>query len=460
MRAALPTLAVAWLVAVPARADDLHDIYRELVETDTTHAAGSTTVAAQAMAKRLLAAGVPAADVQVLVPDGRPSKGNLVARLRGTGAKPPLLLLAHLDVVDARKEDWTTDPFKLVEKDGYYYGRGTIDDKAMAAIWVDLVARLARAKARPERDLILALTADEESGPDNGVSWLLAKHKDLIAAEYALNEGGGGQIKNGKYTANDVQVAEKVYANFQLEATNAGGHSSRPTKDNAITHLAGGLARVGAFDFPVRLDETARAMLAALARIPGMPDARDLAAAAVHPSPAVVARLSKSSYYNALLRTTCVATLVNAGHAENALPQRAQANVNCRILPGEDPKAVQKTLERVIADPGVHVTPVGQIDSAGPSPLRPELMQAVADLTETMWPGIIVLPAMSTGATDGRFLRAAGIPCYGVSGIFSDVDDPRAHGKDERLGVKQLGEGAVFLNRLVTRLTGLPSQGE
>jgi len=447
------------LLALPARGDELHDVYRELIEIDTTHSTGSTTAAAQAVANRLLAAGMPAADVQVLIPPGKPTKGNLVARLRGTGARRPLLLLAHLDVVEARKEDWTTDPFKLVEKDGYYYGRGTTDDKAMVAIWTEIFVHLASAKARPDRDLILALTADEESGPDNGVAWLIATHKDLISAEYALNEGAGGQIKDGKYTANGVQLSEKVYANFQLEVTNPGGHSSRPTKDNAITRLAAGLVKLGAYDFPARLDDTTRAMLAALGKIPGMKDARDLTAAAAKGDPAVLARLSKNSFYNALLRTTCVATTVTAGHAENALPQRAQANVNCRILPGEAPAEVEKTLVRVLADPAIKVAPVGQIDASAPSPLLPELMGAVTDLTAAMWPGIVVLPSMSTGATDGRYLRAAGIPCYGVSGIFSDVDDPRAHGKDERLGTKQLDEGAIFLQRLVARLAGLPTPG-
>ncbi len=451
-------LAALLLAAAAARADELRDVYQELLEIDTTHDAGSATKAAEAMAARLKAAGMPAADVQVLVPPGKPTKGNLVARLRGAGGKKPLLLLAHIDVVEARKEDWTTDPFKLVEKDGYYYARGTSDDKAMAAIWVETLIRLTKEGAKPGRDIIVALTADEEGGPDNGVEWLLANHRDLIDAAYALNEGGGGQIKDGKYVANEVQVSEKVYQSFQLEVTNPGGHSSRPIKDNAIYHLAGGLTRLAKHDFPAKLDDGTRAMLTALSRIPGMADARDLAAAARSLDPKVVARLSKSPNYNAMLRTTCVATMVQAGHAENALPQRARATVNCRLLPGEDPAAVQKTLVDVLADPAIHVTPIAPAGRSPSSALLPELMKAVGELTAAMWPGVVVMPSMSSGATDGRFLRAAGIPCYGVSGIFRDVDDVRAHGKDERLGVKQLDEGRTFLFRLVRRLTDLPDK--
>jgi len=451
---------LAWTVVLiagrVASADELTDIYRELIQTDTTHAAGSTTAAAELAAKRLLAAGLPASDVQVLFPPDRPMKGNLVARLRGTGARPPLLLLAHLDVVDARREDWTTDPFQLVEKDGFFYGRGTTDDKAMAAIWVDTLVRLARAGAHPDRDLIVALTADEESGPDNGVAWLLAKHKNLVEAAFVLNEGGAGQIKDGRYVANEVQVAEKVYANFKLEVTNPGGHSSRPTRDNAIVHLAAGLARLGAHEFPVELDDTTRAMFASLGRIPGMKDAADLAAMARKPAPALGARLAKTVYYNALMRTTCVPTIVEAGHAVNALPQRARANVNCRILPGKDPKAVQATLIRVLADPLIKVTQDGEIDAAGPSALTPEILQPIVEVTKAMWPGVDIVPAMSTGATDGRYFRAAGVPCFGVSGLFGDMDDVRAHGRDERMGVKQLAEGDLFLRRLVARLSGLP----
>src|SRR5262249_17746803 len=275
----LCALAALLLGAGSVRADELRDIYQELLEIDTTHDAGSTTKAAEAMAARLRAAGMPAADVQVFVPRGKPTKGNLVARLRGGGGgKKPILLLAHIDVVEAHKEDWTTDPFKLVEKDGYYYARGTSDDKAMAAIWVETLIRLVKEGARPGRDLIVALTADEEGGPDNGVEWLLANHRDVIDAAYALNEGGGGQIKDGRYVANEVQVSEKVFQSFQLEVTNVGGHSSRPIKDNAIYHLAGGLTRLAHHDFPARLDDGRRAMLIALSQIPGMKDARDLAA--------------------------------------------------------------------------------------------------------------------------------------------------------------------------------------
>jgi acetylornithine deacetylase/succinyl-diaminopimelate desuccinylase-like protein len=431
-------------------------IYQELVEIDTTHDNGSTTAAAEAVARRLRAAGWPAADVQVLGPS--PRKGNLVARLRGTGARKPILLLGHLDVVAARREDWSLDPFKLTERDGYFYGRGTDDMKSLVAIWVATLLRL-RQEGRPlDRDLVLALTADEENGNENGVQWLLAGKRPLIEAAYALNEGGGGEIKGGHYRANDVQAAEKEYFSFQLEARNKGGHSSLPEPDNAIVHVAEAVARVHHHQFPARLIPVTRAYFKEVAGLEQGALAADLRALAASSEgkpldAALVSRLGRSAFYNARLRTTCVPTQVQGGHAENALPQRATAVVNCRLLPGDTPDQVRGALVQAIADPAVTVTALSERTGAPPSPLLPELMTAVGAVTAAMWPGVVVLPVLQAGATDGRFLRAAGIPTYGVSGLFHDVDDVRAHGKDERIPVRSLYEAQEFVYRLLTTLT-------
>lgn len=349
------------------------DIFEQLIEINTTHSTGSTTDAARAMALRLREAGIPERDIHVLGP--HPDKGNLVVRIPGTGRRPPLLLLAHLDVVEALPEDWSFDPFTFRELDAFFYGRGTTDDKAMAAIWIANLIRLAEEGFTPDRDIIVALTADEEGGPHNGVQWLLANHRDLIDAEYALNEGGGGQLKNGERLLNEVQASEKVYLSFSLEVHNPGGHSSRPTKENAIYRLARGLDRLAAYEFPVVLNEITRAFFERMSRIEAGQGAADmLAATGTPPDAQAVARLSRSPYYNALLRTTCVATQVQAGHAENALPQSARATVNCRILPGESPEGVQQTLTRVLADDSIAVRPIGEATPSPPSPLTPEVL--------------------------------------------------------------------------------------
>ena len=433
----------------------LFPIYKQLVEINTVDPSGDNTRAALAMAARLRAAGFPAADVQVLVP--QPRKGNLVARLRGTGRRRPLLLLAHLDVVEARREDWSTDPFTLLEKDGYFYGRGTGDDKAMAAIWIATLIRLREEGYRPDRDIIVALTSDEEGGPANGVHWLMENHRDLIDAELALNEGGRGQIKDGRYLANGVQASEKVYESFRLETTNAGGHSSLPRKDNAIYRLTAGLGRLAAFDFPVRLSEVTRAYFDRMASIAPGPEADDMKAVLrTPPDPEAQARLSLSPYHNALMRTTCVATRLEGGHADNALPQMARATVNCRILPGTPAGEVQAALVKAVADDGITITSLAPAKPSPPSPLQPDIMGPVEAVTRELWPGVPVLPMMGTGATDSLYLRQAGIRAYGVSGIFGDVDDNRAHGRDERMGLRQLYEGREFLYRLVKRLSSGP----
>jgi len=449
---------VSVLFLLAALADDdadnrlARDIYRELIEINTTESSGSTTKAAEAMAARLKASGFPDQDVYLLGPN--PRKGNLIARYRGLGLRKPLLLLAHLDVVEARPDDWSVDPFKFLERGGYFWGRGTTDDKAMAAVWIATFVRLRQEHYVPNRDLIVALTADEESGDSNGVQWLLANHRDLVDAEYTLNEGGESQMSDGKYVLNAVQPSEKTYQSFRLEVRNSGGHSSRPGKENAIYRLSEGLTRLAKYQFPVRLNEVTVEYYKRMATLYTGQTAADMRAIAKNPSDrAAASRLSQSPYHNALLRTTCVATLLEAGHAENALPQTARAVVNCRILPGDSPAEVRSTLVRVLDDPRITVTALSEATRSEASPLRPEVMGAIERITAQLWPGIPVIPLMSTGATDGLYLRNAGIPTYGVSGFFEDIDDTRAHGRDERLGVKQFYEGREFLYRLVKALS-------
>lgn len=431
------------------------EIFAELIEIDTTDEHGDTTRAAEAMAARLRAAGFPPEAVKVLGP--HPRKGNLVARLRGSGARRPLLLLAHLDVVEARKEDWSVDPFAFLERDGYFYGRGTTDDKAMAAIWIANLIRYKQEGFRPDRDVVVALTADEEGGDFNGVEWLLKEHRDLIDAEYALNEGGGGQSRAGRYLAHRVQASEKVYLSFRLEVKSPGGHSSLPVKDNAIYRLTEGLTRLARFDFPVQLNEVTRAFFERMSAIESGPLAAAMKGVIQRPPDAgSVARLAESAFYNAQMRTTCVATRLDAGHADNALPQTARATVNCRILPGEAPGEVHRTLVRALADETIAVSPVAEPKPSPPSPLRPDVMGPIERVTEAMWPGVPVVPVMGTGATDSLYLRQAGVAAYGVSGLFGEIDDNRAHGRDERIGVKEFHQGREFLYRLVRALSSGP----
>src|SRR3989449_725937 len=364
-------------------------IFKELIEINTTDSVGNVTKAAEAIAARLKAAGFAAADVQVLGPD--PRKGNLVLRWRGSGARKPLLLLAHLDVVEAKREDWSFDPFVFLEKDGFFYGRGTSDDKAMAAQFVANLIRLKEEGYTPDRDLILALTADEEGGNFNGVDWLVKNHRALIDAEFAINEGGNGNMRKGKYLTNEVQASEKVFQDFHLEVTNSGGHSSLPVKDNAIYHLSEGLARLATLDFPVQLNEVTRAYFERSASAESDPKvAADMRAVArATPDPAAASRLSAAvPYWNSMMRTTCVATRLAGGHANNALPQLATANVNCRILPGVSPASVRDKLIEIVADPQIKISFVGEANPSKPSPLRPDVMNAVESLTRQMFPGV------------------------------------------------------------------------
>lgn len=449
----LAAATVAFIETGPSSAEDVlaREIFEELIQINTTDSVGDNTKAAEAMARRLRDAGFPEEDVRVLGPHSR--KGNLVARLRGSGKREPILLLAHIDVVEALPSDWSFDPFTFLEKDGFFYGRGTSDDKAMAAIWIANLIRMKRESYLPDRDLIVALTADEEGGSYNGVQWLLANHRDLIDAAYSLNEGGGGQMKEGRKLLNSVQLSEKLFQSFSLEATNPGGHSSRPRKDNAIYQLSSALVRISEHEFPVELDEITSAYFEKMSSIESGDTSRDMLSVSRRSDLEAAARLSKSPYYNAVLRTTCVATQLQGGHAENALPQTARATVNCRIFPGSDPKNIQRALESVVRDEAVKMSPVQPASPSLPSPLLPEVMGPIERITEEMWPGVPVVPSMSTGATDGLYLRNAGIPTFGVSGIFGDVDDARAHGKDERLLVSSFYEGREFLHRLVVALS-------
>ena len=428
------------------------EIYKEMIESKSGFSTGSTTPIAQAVAARLKAAGFP--DSDIYVGGAVPAKYNLVVRYHGTGTRKPILLLAHTDVVEAKREDWSVDPFQLLEKDGYFYGRGTSDDKAQAAVWVANLLRYKREGFRPDRDLIVALTADEEGGgPYNGVDWLLKNHRDLIEADYCLNEGGRGESANGKRIANDIGLAEKTYADFRLEARNKGGHSSRPVPDNAIYHLAGALYRLSSYSFPMQLNEVTRAYFGQMAKIEKGATAADFTQVSQGSQEAMQRVAKQSPGMNSMLRTTCVATQLEGGHAPNALPQLAAANINCRIFPDDTVENVLATLKKVIADDQVAVTIKTDEGKAPPSPMRPDILKAFEQVTDTMWPGVITLPEMATGASDGRYLRESGIPTYGIQGFFMDRDDVRAHGRDERMPVQSFYEGQTFLYELVKKLS-------
>ncbi|HEY1424456.1 MAG TPA: M20/M25/M40 family metallo-hydrolase [Candidatus Acidoferrum sp.] len=439
-----------------------HDIFKELIEINTSDSVGNVTSAAEAMAKRLREAGFDEKDLQIAGP--RENKKNLVVRYRGSGARKPVLFTGHLDVVEARREDWTVDPFVFLEKDGYFYGRGTQDMKSGDALLVTSFIRLKKEGYVPDRDLILALTADEEGGTANGIDWLLATHRNWIEAEYCINlDGGEFEKDKDKRLLAGLQASEKVYVDYQFESLNAGGHSSVPSPDNAIYHLAGALSRLQAFSFPVNIGEITRDYFLKTATLSSGQTAANMRAVAKEPpDSAAVLQLSQVPYFNSLLRTTCVATMLTGGHAANALPQMARAKVNCRIIPGEDPEAVRKTLETVAADPKVIVTIVPVRASDGsvvpavgvpPSPLLPEVVQAEEKTVHGLWPGLPVVPTMSTGASDGRYLRIAGIPTYGIACMFFELDDNRAHGKDERMGVKDFYDGVEISYRLMRNLS-------
>lgn len=426
------------------------DLYRELIGIRTVHPDGDNTAAAKAAARRLIEAGFDAGDVEIFEP--APRKGNLVARLRGTGELEPMLLLAHIDVVEARKEDWSDglDPFVLTERQGYFYGRGTIDDKAQAAIFVANLIRAKREGWRPRRDVIVALTADEEGGSHNGVAWLLANRRGKIAAQFAINEGGNLRTREGVPAVHAVQVSEKIPVSFEFVAKNAGGHSSLPRADNAIYDLAAALDRLGRLEFAARVGYVARMFAAKAVEGTKGEMAGALVALARGDATADEIRVvTADPGFNAQLRTTCVATRVEAGHADNALAQSARAVVNCRLLPGESEEHVQAELARVAGE-RVAVRPLYRGAASDASDPESRVMRTIARVSESMWPGVPVVPVMSAGATDGSRLRNAGIPVYGVAGLA--MDGYRMHGRDERIAVRAFFEGAEFLYRLMKSL--------
>jgi acetylornithine deacetylase/succinyl-diaminopimelate desuccinylase-like protein len=429
------------------------ELYKELIEIDTTQLHGSCTTAAQAMAGRLKAAGYADADLQILAPADRPKDGNLIAVLRGSDPKAKaVMLLAHIDVVEAKREDWVRDPYKLVEEGGYFYARGASDDKAMASSFTDAMVRYKSEGFKPKRDIKLALTCGEET-PDtfNGVKWLLETHREAMDAGFALNEGAGGRLNGDNRVYLGIQAGEKVYQDYTLEVTNPGGHSSRPVKDNAIYHLAMGLSKIGAYDFPAHLNEATRLHFERMSPILGGEMGASMKAALANPTPAEpIAAIARDPGYNSMMRTTCVATMVNAGHALNALPQRATANVNCRILPGETPEAVMAALAQQMGDPAIRIRPAGDKSPVSkPPPLTKQITGPAEAVAAQMWPGTPLVPAMSTGATDSRFLLAAGTPAYGLSGMFGESDGGGVHGLNERIRVRSLYEGREYLYRVV-----------
>ena len=440
----------------PLRPDqvDFRRLYKELVETNTSLSVGSCTLAAARMQAHLAAAGFPASDLHPFADPDHPKEGGLVAVLPGTDpAARPILLLAHLDVVEAKRADWVRDPFTLVEEDGYFYARGASDDKSEAAVWTDTMDRLKAGHVKLKRTIKMALTCGEETeGAFNGAGYLATHERGLIDAQFALNEGGGGLLSpSGHRVMMSVEAAEKTPQDYDLTVVNPGGHSSRPVKDNAIYHLAAGLLKVGAYEFPVQFDDANRSMLTALAKIYGGETGEAIHALLADPTDAkAYAAVSADPSLNAILHTTCVATELAAGHATNALPQRAMANVNCRIFPGVSTEAVRQVLVKVVDDPQIAVTmPNHRGPIAKPTPLTPEIMGPIQALTAKYYPGVPVVPVLQAGATDGVFLGDVGIPTYGVAGFFYDADLGHIHGLNERIGARSLYEGRDFLFDLV-----------
>jgi acetylornithine deacetylase/succinyl-diaminopimelate desuccinylase-like protein len=458
LAACLSSAAVAAPPASPAPAGDeaqFRAIYKELVETNTTLSVGSCTLAAERVAARLRAAGFPERDLHLVVAPGHPKEGSLVAILPGTDATAKgILLLAHIDVVEANRADWERDPFTLVEENGFFYARGSSDDKAQAAVWIDTLARMKREGYRPRRSIKMALTCGEETaGAFNGAQWLAAHERPLIDAEFALNEGAGGLLDaQGKPVILNIQGGEKFPQNYRFEVTNPGGHSSRPVRENAIYRLSDALLKLRAYDFPIQSNATTLAYFSAMSKLTAGPAGQAMAAFAANPSDAAAAQLLAGANpgWNGILHTTCVATMLEGGHATNALPQRARATVNCRIFPGTSAEQVRQALDRIVADPQVKITMTEtRSDVAPPPPLTERVVGPARQVANEMWPGVPFVPLMSAGATDAAFLTPAGIPTYGLSGFFSDAEGSHAHGLNERMGVKSLMDGRRYMYRLV-----------
>jgi acetylornithine deacetylase/succinyl-diaminopimelate desuccinylase-like protein len=454
---ALASVMSAWAAQLgplppPADQSQARELLKELIEINSTHDHGSTA-AAEAIRGHLLRAGFPAADVVLIAPPDHPTKGNVVVRYRGKGADRPVLFLGHLDVVEARAQDWSVDPFKLTAKDGWFYGRGAIDMKDGDAALLESLVRLKREGFKPDRDIIAAFTADEEAGGDaNGPAFLLQNHRDLIDAGLAINlDGGGGSYRKGERLAYEIGTSEKTYLTFTLETTSPGGHGSLPGPDNPIYRLAAGLGRIEAYRFPVMLTATTRASFAAFAELDkSNPESADMRSVAMVPSdPAAAERLSRIVRLNAQLRTTCVATLISGGHAENALPQRARSTIQCRMMPGDTAEHVQAALVAVLKDTDISVTLDAPPIVSPESPPTPAIMAQVARVVHSMWPGVPIVPTMASGFSDDRQTRNAGITSYDLSGIWIDQDENRAHGRDERIGVREFDESVEYTYRLV-----------
>jgi len=461
----LPFSAATFLITMSALASELPpgpqppdaikvlalDVFKSLVQINTTHAHGSTQASEQ-LAARLRASGFAPEDVTLIAPADHPTKGNLVIRLHGQGKGKPLLFIGHLDVVEAKREDWSVDPFLLTEKDGYFYGRGTLDMKDDDAALVTSLMRFKQEGFVPERDIVVALTADEEAeGDANGVEWLLREHRDLIDADLVFNpDSGGGMSTGDRRLYMGLETSEKIYVTFGLEVTNKGGHSSEPEPDNAIYRLAAGLGRIAKLSFPVRVNSTTKAYFAAMAKMEAGQNQRDMMAM-TQPKldPAAIRRLEASIFYNAILRTTCVATMIDGGHAESALPQRAHALIQCRMLPDDTQASVQATLVKTLADLAIKVAVVTAADTGPESVPTPAILRKVEAVVGSMWPRVPVVPDMDTGASDSIFTRGAGIPSFGISGMFTDIDDNRAHGQDERVPIDGFYQDVEFTYRLM-----------
>jgi acetylornithine deacetylase/succinyl-diaminopimelate desuccinylase-like protein len=466
--AAIALLATAALLAaarpansaaagpLPPDADQTlaREIFSELIGIRSTHDVGSTRIA-QAIAQRLRQAGFGEDEVTVIAPPDHPDKGNVIVHVRAARSaakRAPVLFLGHLDVVEARREDWTVDPFTLMERDGWFYGRGSVDMKNGITALVESLIRLRREHYVPERDLIIAMTADEEAGGTaNGPAFLLREHRALIDAGVAINlDGGGGTYVDGKRLWYTLGSSEKVYATWTLEATSAGGHGAVPTPDNAILRLAAALARIDAQPFPAATNATTRANFLQMATLQPGPDSADLRAVASLPMDAgAAARLSATPRYNAMLRTTCTPTLFAGGQAENALPQRARATIQCRLLPGDSAAQVEAALRRAVADTSLTLTLDAPPIESPESPPGPAILATAAEVVHSMWPGVPLVPSMSLGYTDARQTRTAGIPTYDLGGTWADINERRAHGRDERVGVREFFENVEYTYRLL-----------
>ncbi|MFO1469059.1 MAG: M20/M25/M40 family metallo-hydrolase [Steroidobacteraceae bacterium] len=435
----------------PVELQRARDMFKTLVGINSTHAHGSTEVA-HTIERWMLDAGFAREDVTFIAPPDHPTKGNVVVRLRGRGQGKPVLFLGHLDVVEARPEDWSVDPFTLTQKDGYFYGRGSIDMKEGDAALAASLVRLKEEGFVPQRDIIAAFTADEEAGGDaNGPAFLLKEHRELIDASLVLNlDGGGGNLKDGRPLFMEVGTSEKTYLTYTLETTGPGGHGSLPGPDSPIYRLSRALLRLQAFQFPLHVTDTLRSNFQQLADIDPSEHSDDMKAVAALPADAAAAqRLSRNVRLNALLRTTCVATLISGGHAENALPQRARSTVQCRMMPGEREADVQAALVKVLDDPGISVTLDAPPIVSPESPPTPEMMRRLAEVVHSLWPGTPLVPSMATGFSDDRQTRNAGIPSYDVAGVWMEMDENRAHGRDERVGVRAFDESVEYTYRLI-----------